>query len=60
MGDAGVIEVHRDTALLPHRMSKGGGKIKADDVFVRHGAHIVKPDPDELADLEAEGTAARA
>jgi hypothetical protein len=53
--DIGVIEVLRDPTRLPHRMSKGGGKIEPGQVFVRHGAHVVTPDPDELADLEAEG-----
>ena len=58
-GDIGVIEVRRDPASLPHRMSKGAGKIEAGQVFVRHGAHVVPPDADELADLEAEGRDAR-
>jgi hypothetical protein len=28
-------------------------------VFVRHGSHVVHPDPDELAELEEEGRRAR-
>lgn len=59
-GEIGVIEVRRDLTRMPHRMVKGGGKVQVGQVFVRHGAHVVTPDVDELTDLEAEGEKARA
>lgn len=58
-GEIGVIEIRRDPAFLPHRMLKGGAKFDPGAVFVRHGAHVVVPDADELHDLEAEGEVAR-
>jgi ATP-dependent DNA helicase RecG len=60
VGDIGMVEVRRDPMKLPHRMKKAAGKIEANAVFVRHGSHVVAPDTDELAELEAEGVRARA
>jgi Schlafen, AlbA_2 len=58
-GSVGVLAVHRDPTKVPYRIRKGGGKVQANDVYVRHGTHVVKPDSQELADLEAEGRRAR-
>jgi hypothetical protein len=58
-GEVGVLEVHRDQAKLPYRVTKDGGKIKAGSVFVRHGSHVEPPTEDERLALEAEGTRAR-
>lgn len=59
-GDVGIIEIIREPAKLPYTVAKAGGKIAAGTTFVRHGTHVVAPDADELADLIAEGDAARA
>jgi hypothetical protein len=58
-GAIGVVEVRRDPTKVPHRMERGGGKIVAGKVYVRHGSQVEEPTPDELLALEAEGAAAR-
>lgn len=59
-GVVGILEITRDPAQLVYAMRKPGGKITAGEVFVRHGTHVVHPDPDELASLESEAEKARA
>jgi hypothetical protein len=62
-GTAAVLEVERDRANVPYRVMQrlAGQKrvIDVGDVYVRHGSRVVKADPDELADLEAEAERAR-
>jgi hypothetical protein len=58
-GPIGVIEVHRDATKLPHRMKRGGGKIAAGKVFVRHGSQVEEPTAGELTALQHEGDEAR-
>ena len=58
-GPLGILEVHRDPALVPHRIKREAGKRHTGDVYVRHGSHIEKPTAEELAALIAEGERAR-
>jgi hypothetical protein len=58
-GNVGVVVIRRDPAKLPYTVAKGGGKIAAGSVFVRHGSQVVEPDPDERRGLEDEGRRAR-
>jgi hypothetical protein len=54
-GEVGLIEVLRDPAKLPYKITRDlTNKIHKDDVFVRRGSHIAKADADELADLAEE------
>jgi hypothetical protein len=58
-GNVGVVQVRRDRAKVPYRVSKTLAHIVQDDVYVRHGSHIAKADPEEIAELEAEAARAR-
>ena len=58
-GQVGVVDVRRMAEKLPYRLTKGGGKIALDTIFVRHGSQIEPPTEAELAALEGEGERAR-
>lgn len=61
-GTVGLIEVIREAHKLPYRVKVDiGDKLKAGDVFVRHGSHTakLKPGDEEYLDLVAEGDRAR-
>jgi len=58
-GDVGLLEVRRDPARIPYRVTKALAHIAAGNVYVRHGSQVEPPTPAELADLEAEGRAAQ-
>lgn len=54
VGEVGVIELTRDPRHVPYRVAKAVQKLVLDDVFVRHGTHAARPDPEELAELMTE------
>lgn len=58
-GEAGVIEVRREASKIPYRVRRGIGKLKAGNIFVRHGSQTEPPTELELAALIAEGDHAR-
>lgn len=58
-GDVGLLEVRRDPARIPYRVTKALAHIAVGDIFVRHGSQVERPTAAELADLEAEGRTAR-
>ncbi len=62
-GEVGLLEVVRDRAKVPYRVSRrlAGEKkaIEEGQVFLRHGSHVALADMDEIADLEAEAERAR-
>ncbi len=63
-GEVGLLEVGRDRAQVPYRVSRrvaGEHQIIEDDqVFVPHSSHVATASDEEIADLEAEGMRARA
>jgi hypothetical protein len=63
-GEVGLLEVRRDRARVPYRVSRrlaGEHKVIEDNqVFVRHGSHVATASDEEIADLEAEDMRARA
>jgi hypothetical protein len=61
-GTVGLIEVIREAHKLPYQVKVDiSDKVKAGDVFVRHGSHTVrlKPSDEEYQDLVAERNRAR-
>ncbi|HEY0072140.1 MAG TPA: ATP-binding protein [Chloroflexia bacterium] len=61
-GTVGLIEIDREPHKLPYKVKVDvADKVKAGDVFVRHGSHTVKlkPNDEEYQDLVAEGDRAR-
>lgn len=58
-GLVAIIEVRRDPAKLPHRIVLGGGKVRAGQVYVRHGSQVEEPTAAELGELQVEGDRAR-
>ena len=58
-GDVGLLEVFRDPASIPYRVTRSLAHISVGDVYVRHGSHVEPPTTAERADLDAEGCAAR-
>jgi hypothetical protein len=57
--EAGVIEVRRDPAKIPYRARRDIGRVKAGDIFVRHGSQTEPPTELERQELEQEGRRAR-
>lgn len=58
-GEAGVIEVRRDATKVPYRVRRDIGRLKAGDMFVRHGSQTEPPTERELEALMDEGERAR-
>jgi hypothetical protein len=62
-GDIALLEVVRDRAKVPYRVSRrlAGDKkvIEEGQVFVRHNSHVAIASDEEIADLEREATRAR-
>lgn len=58
-GEAGVIEVRRDATKVPYQVRRDIGRLKAGDMFVRHGSQTEPPTERELEALMAEGERAR-
>lgn len=58
-GEAGVIEVHRQAAKIPYRVRRDIGKLRAGNIYVRHGSQTEPPTELELEALVAEGNQAR-
>lgn len=58
-GEAVLIELVRDPARVPYRVSKAIGPLAVGDVYVRHGTSSEDPTARELRELEQEGRAAQ-
>jgi hypothetical protein len=58
-GTAGLIQVFRNDWDVPYKVKKAIGRLRVDDVLVRHGSQIEKPTPSELQALIEEGELAR-
>jgi hypothetical protein len=58
-GLAGVLEMERNPACVPYRVSRDIGKLKAKQTFVRHGT-VTEPPPAEEDALAAEAQRAHA
>lgn len=59
-GRAGVIEVERNPAYVPYRVSRPIGRLKAGQTFVRHRTVTEPPTPAEEAALKEEAQRAHA
>lgn len=57
--EAGVIEVRRDPSKTPYRVRRDFSRLKAGDMFVRHGSQTEPPTDLERQALEEEGRRAR-
>lgn len=66
LGPVGRIEVVRERTKVPYRVrqsvgftGRGGRRVEAGQIFVRHGSQTEEPTPGELGALHAEGDRAR-